>query len=152
MAEILGLALVDCRAVAAAAGVHDIGKVSIPQEYLAKPTKLDPLEWSIIKTHSERGYEILRPMESEFPVAEIVYQHHERLDGTGYPRGLRNGAILREAQIIAVADTADSIINSRPYRSALGKDYAIQVLTEERGIKVLPDITDACLVALAEYP
>src|ERR1700686_5198221 len=107
---------------------------------------------TVIRTHAQRGYEILRPLESEFPVAEIVYQHHERLDGSGYPRGLANGAILRAAQIIAVADTADAILHARPYRPALGKDSVIRALTEQRGIKMQADVVDAGIAALRASP
>lgn len=152
IAEILDLPLMDRQAIGAAAGVHDIGKIAIPNEYLTKTTKLLGLEREVVRTHAERGYEILLPMQTEFPVAEIVFQHHERLDGSGYPRGLRNGAILREAQIIAAADTADSILKARPYRRALGKDFAIAELKRERTTRLAEDIVDACILSLGSGP
>jgi PAS domain S-box-containing protein len=148
----LGLARLDREATMAAAGVHDIGKIAIPIEYLTKTTKLEDLEFQVIRTHARRGYEILAPMETEFPVAEIVYQHHERLDGSGYPRGLKNGSILQGAQIIAAADTIDSMANSRPYRRALSKESVIETLTAERGIKLSADVVDASIKAFCEMP
>ncbi|TAL00432.1 MAG: PAS domain S-box protein [Rhodospirillaceae bacterium] len=152
MCDLLGLPMLQHNTVVAAAGVHDVGKIAIPNEYLTKPAKLDELEFAVLRTHAQHGFQILRPMEIDFPVAEIVYQHHERLDGSGYPRGLCNGAIMIEAQIIAAADTVDAIINARPYRRALGKDHAIRVLTEERGLKLGADIADACITAIGELP
>ncbi len=91
-------------------------------------------------------------MQTDFPIAEIVFQHHERLDGSGYPRGLSGGGILREAQILSAADTADAILNARPYRRALGPEFAIQVLTEERGTKIHADIVDVCIASIRELP
>jgi PAS domain S-box-containing protein/putative nucleotidyltransferase with HDIG domain len=152
MADILDLPLLERRTVITAASLHDIGKAGIPNEYLTKPTNLDDMEMAIVRSHALRGFEILRPMDTEFPIAEIVCQHHERLDGSGYPRGLLNGSMLREAQIIAAADTADAIVNARPFRRALGKDYAIAELTGERGTKLLEDVADACIIALNEMP
>jgi len=150
--DIFGLPDLDRRTVCAAASVHDIGKIAIPAEYLSKPTKLEDLELMTIRSHAKRGFEILHPLQMEFPVAEIVYQHHERLDGSGYPRGLRNGGILREAQIVAVADLADSILNARPYRHALGKQHAIDVLLTERGSKLDASIVDAGIHMLNSLP
>jgi len=149
IAEILGLPLADRRVVIAAASVHDIGKAAIPTEYLAKTTKLDDLEWAVMRTHAQRGYELLKPLNDDFPVAEIVYQHHERLDGGGYPRGLANEAMIIEAQIVAAADTADSMINSRPYRRALSKGDAVAALKSDRGVRLREDVADACIEALA---
>ena len=148
----LGLSRGHLNAVVAAANIHDIGKIGVPSEYLSKPTKLEDFEWAVIKSHAKRGYEILSPMQTEYPVAEIVYQHHERLDGAGYPRGLRGNQILREAQIVAAADTADSIINPRPFRKALGNERAIMVLREERGVKISADIVDACIEVIEALP
>jgi len=152
IADILGLPVLERRTVVTAASLHDIGKAGIPNEYLTKPTKLDDMEMAIVRSHALRGFEILRPMDTELPIAEIVYQHHERLDGSGYPRGLSNGSVLREAQIVAAADTVDAIVNARPFRRALGKAYAIAVLTEERGTKLLEGVADACISALDEMP
>jgi PAS domain S-box-containing protein/putative nucleotidyltransferase with HDIG domain len=152
MADILGLPVLERRTVVTAASLHDIGKAGIPNEYLTKPTGLDEMEMAIVRSHAVRGFEILRPMDTELPIAEIVHQHHERLDGSGYPRGLSNGSILREAQIVAAADTADAIVNARPFRRALGKDYAVAELTRERGTKLRADVADACISALNEMP
>jgi len=152
IADILDLPLLERRTVIIAASLHDIGKAGVPNEYLTKPTNLDDMEMVIVRSHALRGFEILRPMNTELPIAEIVYQHHERLDGSGYPRGLSNGSILREAQIIAAADIADAIVNSRPFRRALSKDYAVAELTRERGTRLLEDVVDACISALNEMP
>jgi HD-GYP domain-containing protein (c-di-GMP phosphodiesterase class II) len=136
--------------VVAAASVHDIGKIGVPNEYLAKPGKLEAVEWAVIQTHAKKGYDILKPLETEFPVAEIVYQHHERLDGSGYPRGIKGAAFLREAQIVALADISDSVINARPYRKALGKDYALSIIQNDRGVKFAEDICEACATVIGE--
>jgi len=150
--QVLGLGEHELQAVIAAASVHDIGKIGIPNEYLSKSGKLDAVEWAVMQTHARKGYDILKPLEAEFPVAEIVYQHHERLDGSGYPRGLKGRDVLREAQIVAVADMSDSIINSRPYRKALGKDFALEVIARERGEKFSEDIGDACATVINTFP
>jgi PAS domain S-box-containing protein/putative nucleotidyltransferase with HDIG domain len=149
IAEILGLPLQDRRIIIAAATVHDIGKAAIPTEYLTKTSKLDGLEWAVMQTHAQRGYELLKPLNDDFPVAEIVFQHHERLDGSGYPRGLANEGIRAEAQIVAAADMSDSIINARPYRRALSKSDAVAALKADRGVKLRQDVADACIEALA---
>ena len=134
----------DCQAaVVGASLVHDIGKIGVPVEYLTKVSKLTPLEFDVIKTHAQSGYEILRDIKIDYPLAEIVYQHHERVDGSGYPRGLANGSLLKEACIIAVADTVDAVVNPRPYRAALGHAKAISVLMEGRGTAFDAEIVDA---------
>ena len=103
-----------------AGSIHDIGKLSIPAEILSKPTKLTEIEFSLIKEHSRRGYEILKDVESPWPLAEIVYQHHERMNGSGYPRNLKGDDILMEARIMAVADVVEAMASHRPYRPGLG--------------------------------
>jgi PAS domain S-box-containing protein len=150
--RLLGLPDIERRTVVAAAGVHDIGKIGVPSQYLSKPTKLTDLEWAVIRSHAKIGYDILSPMHLEFPVADIVYQHHERLDGSGYPQGLSHGDILLSAQIIAAADIADSTINPRPYRRGLGRERTIEILQSERGVKLEADITDACIDVINALP
>lgn len=113
--------------------VHDIGKIAIPAEMLSKPTRLTPLEYEIIKTHAETGYEILKDIEFPIPIAEIIRQHHERMNGSGYPRGLKGEEILLEARILAVADVIESMSSHRPYRTALGIDLAIEEIEKHRG-------------------
>lgn len=132
----------------AAARIHDIGKISIPAEILSKPTKLTDLEFEIIKTHAERGYTILKEIEFPWPVAEIVYQHHERMNGSGYPRGLKGEEILKEARIIALADVVEAMSSHRPYRASLGVEAARREVETNRGILYDPDIVDAFLVLL----
>ncbi len=128
-----------------AGAIHDIGKLSVPAEILSKPSKLAAAEYSLIKEHARQGYEILKDVESPWPLAEIVHQHHERMDGSGYPRGLKGEEILIEARILAVADVVEAMASYRPYRPALGIDKALEEIEKNKG--VLYDIlaADACL-------
>ncbi len=113
--------------------IHDIGKIRVPSEILVKPGKLSEEEFNIIKEHPKSGYDILKHIDFPCPVAEIIYQHHERLDGSGYPRGLKNGEILFEARILAVADVVEAITSFRPYRPPLGVDFALSHIQENKG-------------------
>ncbi|MBW2560216.1 MAG: HD domain-containing protein, partial [Deltaproteobacteria bacterium] len=128
-----------------AGSIHDIGKLSIPAEILSKPTKLSDIEFSLIKEHSRKGYEMLKDVESPWPLAEIVYQHHERMDGSGYPRKLKGDEILMEARIMAVADVVEAMASHRPYRPGLGIDAALEEIEDNRGILYDADVVDACL-------
>jgi PAS domain S-box-containing protein len=128
-----------------AGSIHDIGKLSIPAEILSKPTRLTDLEYSLIKEHSRLGYEILKDVESPWALAEIVYQHHERMDGSGYPRKLKGDEILMEARIMAVADVVESMASHRPYRPALGLKAALEEIEGNRGTLYDSDAADACL-------
>ena len=126
--------------------VHDIGKVAVPAELLSKPTRLTPFEFDLIKTHAQAGYEILKDVEfNGLPVGEIIRQHHERLDGRGYPQGLKGDEIRPEARILAVADVFESMASHRPYRPALGPDAALAELEKGRGIAFDPAAVDAVL-------
>jgi PAS domain S-box-containing protein len=125
--------------------IHDIGKLSIPAEILSKPTKLSELEFSLIKEHARQGYEILRNVESPWPLAEIVYQHHERMDGSGYPRHLKEDDIIMEARILAVADVVESMASHRPYRPALGLNSAMEEIEKNNGTLYDNTVADACL-------
>ena len=125
--------------------IHDVGKLSIPAEFLSKPTKLSELEFSLIKEHSQSGYEILKDVESPWPLAQIVYQHHERMDGSGYPRGLKGEEILMEARIIAVADVVEAMASHRPYRPALGIKVALEEIDKNRGILYDEAVVYTCL-------
>ncbi len=125
--------------------IHDLGKISIPAEILSKPTKLTNIEFSLIKGHSQTGYEILKNVESSWPLAQIVYQHHERMDGSGYPRKLKGDEILLEARIMAVADVVESMASHRPYRPALGMDVALNEIEQNRGVYYDDAVADACL-------
>jgi PAS domain S-box-containing protein len=128
-----------------AGSIHDIGKLSIPAEILSKPTKLTNIEFSLIKEHSQRGYEMLKDVESPWPLAEIVYQHHERMDGSGYPRNLKGDDILMEARIMAVADVVESMASHRPYRPALGIDKALEEIEKNKGTLYDNAVADTCL-------
>ncbi len=125
--------------------IHDIGKIFVPPQILSKPTKLLDVEMNIIKYHATAGYEILRNVDMPWPIAEVVLQHHERISGTGYPKGLREDEILLESQIIAVADVYEAMISHRPYRSAPGRQAAIDELSRNRGLLYNPLAVDVCL-------
>ncbi len=125
--------------------VHDIGKISVPAEILSRPRRLTPVEYELVQGHVERGYEILKDVQLPSPIAEIIRQHHERMDGSGYPRGLKGHEILPEARILAVADVMESMASHRPYRPALGIDAAIDELTAHRGKLYDADVVDALL-------
>ena len=128
-----------------AGSIHDIGKLSIPAEILTKPNKLTDIEFSLIKEHSRSGYEMLKDVESPWPLAQIVYQHHERMDGSGYPRNLKGDEILMEARIMAVADVVEAMASHRPYRPGLGMDAALVEIEKNRGILYDNTVADACL-------
>ena len=128
-----------------AGSIHDIGKLSVPAEILSKPTKLTNIEFSLIKEHSQKGYEMLKDVESPWPLAEIVYQHHERMDGSGYPRNLKGDDILMEARIMAVADVVEAMASHRPYRAGLGIDVALAEIEKNKGILYDSTAADACL-------
>ncbi len=128
-----------------AGSIHDIGKLSIPAEILSRPTKLTNTEFSLIKEHPQKGYEILKDVESPWPLAQIVYQHHERMDGSGYPRGLKGEEILLEARIMAVADVVESMASHRPYRPSLGIDVALAEIGKNRGTFYDEAVADTCL-------
>ena len=141
----MGLSQDKIEAIRMAGPIHDIGKLSIPAEILSKPTRLTNIEFSLIKEHSRQGYEILKDVESPWPLAEIVYQHHERMDGSGYPRNLKGDEILMEARIIAVADVVESMASHRPYRPGLGIDVALEEIENNKGTHYDADAVDACL-------
>ncbi len=125
--------------------IHDIGKIFISGSILNKPRKLTKEEYEIIKTHSEEGYKILKSIYFPWPVAEIIYQHHERIDGSGYPRGLKGDKILLEAKIIGIADVIEAMTFKRPYRKALGINKALDEIIKNKGILYDNDISKLCL-------
>lgn len=129
--------------------IHDIGKISVPSSLLSKPGKLSDVEFAIIQLHPQTGYEILKGIEFPWPVADIVRQHHERQDGSGYPKGLHGKDILLEARILAVADMLEAISSHRPYRPALGIAFAIEELKKQSGSKLDSEVV-ACCVQLVE--
>jgi response regulator RpfG family c-di-GMP phosphodiesterase len=127
-----------------AAAVHDVGKISVPTEILSKPGTLSDLEFAMIKQHPERGYEVLKGIDFPWPIAQIVLQHHERLDGSGYPKGIREDIML-EARIIAVSDVIEAMASHRPYRDGLGIDSALEEIKKGRNVLFDADVVDAAL-------
>jgi putative nucleotidyltransferase with HDIG domain len=130
--------------------LHDVGKIYVPAEILAKPATLTPAEFEIIKTHPQVGYEILKPVDFPWPIPEIVLQHHEKNDGSGYPQGLTGDKIMLEAKILCVADIVEAMMSHRPYRPALGIDQALEDINKGRGIKFDPEIVDICIKLFRE--
>ncbi len=141
----MGLAPDKVDGIRMAGTIHDIGKLSIPAEILSKPTKLTKIEYSLIQEHAASGYEMLKNVESPWPLAEIVYQHHERLDGTGYPRNLKGDEIILEARIISVADVVEAMASHRPYRASLGIEPALQEIEKNKGVLYDEAVVNACL-------
>ncbi len=128
-----------------AATVHDVGKIHVPSKVLTKPDKLTPSEWAVMQQHPDAGARFLSGIEFDWPIAEVIRQHHERLDGSGYPRGLTGDQILEEAKIVAVADVIDAMATDRPYRQGLGVDAARSEIISGRGVKYDADIVDICV-------
>jgi PAS domain S-box-containing protein/putative nucleotidyltransferase with HDIG domain len=145
IAEEMGLEPSRVEGVRIAGYLHDLGKIRVPAEILAKPTRLTPEEFNLIKLHPQASYEILKPLQFPWPVAEIARQHHERLDGSGYPQGLKGPQILLEAKILAVADTVEAVASHRPYRAGLGLEVALAEIEAGRGKWFEPLVVDACL-------
>ncbi len=133
-----------------AACLHDIGKIHIPAEILGKPGRLTELEFGLIREHVETGYSLLKEIDLPKDVAEIVRQHHERIDGSGYPRGLRGEKILMEARILAVADVVEAMSSHRPYRAAPGLEKALDEISGGRGVLYDPAVVDACIAVFRE--
>jgi PAS domain S-box-containing protein len=125
--------------------IHDLGKISVPAEILSKPRKLNEMEFALVKEHPQIGYEILKGVDFDWPVAEMVHQHHERIDGSGYPMGLKGEEIILGARIIAVADVVEAMASHRPYRANLGIEEALKEITSGRGVIYDPVVVDACL-------
>lgn len=125
--------------------VHDLGKLRIPADILTKPTRLSRAEFELIKEHPDAGWEILKGVDFPWPVADMARQHHERLDGSGYPDGLKGGVILIESRILAVADVVEAMASHRPYRPALGIEAALAEIKDKRGTIFDPQVVDACL-------
>ena len=125
--------------------VHDIGKMSIPAEILSKPGRLSAIEFELVKNHAEQGYQILKDVEFSLPIAEIIREHHERMDGSGYPQGLKGEETLLEARILAVADVLEAMASHRPYRAAFGLEVALHEIESHRGEHFDPDVVDAML-------
>ena len=125
--------------------IHDLGKIYVPAEILSKPGQLNEVEFRMIRSHAKVGYDILKKVEFPWPIAQVIAQHHERMDGSGYPAGLSGENILLEARIIGVADVFEAIASHRPYRPALGLDKALEEVSQKRGTLYDPEVVDACL-------
>ncbi len=145
IAKEMGLPAPKIEAIHIAATLHDIGKISVPSEILTKPGRLTDLEMEIIKTHCRVAHDILKTIDFPYPVADIILQHHERIDGSGYPLGLKGENILPEARIIATADVIEAMASHRPYRPALGVDVAMEEIVKFKGVLYDSDVVDACL-------
>jgi len=146
----MGLTENEIHGIRLAATIHDLGKIKIPAEILANPSKLSDTEFSLIKGHTLAGYEVLKEIDFPWPIAEMVYQHHERNDGSGYPRGLKEPEIIIGAKILAVADTVEAMASHRPYRPALGIDKALEQITKFRGQYYDAQAVDACVKLFKE--
>lgn len=145
IAREMGLEESQVQAVNFASVIHDLGKIAVPPEILNKPGRLSEIEMELIKTHSQVGYDILKGIEFPWPVAEIILQHHEKIDGSGYPRGLKGEQILLEARIICVADVIEAISSHRPYRPALGMEVALREIRANAGKLYDPKVVEHCL-------
>jgi putative nucleotidyltransferase with HDIG domain len=150
IAKKLGMSSDEVQALYMAAMVHDIGKVAVPSEILTKPTHLTELEMKMVQEHAETGYQILKDIPFPWPIAKMVHQHHERLDGTGYPLGLVGDQICQEARILAVADTIEAMATHRPYRPARGLDTALEQIRIEAGTKLDAKVVDAVFALTKE--
>lgn len=145
IAEELGMSAAQVEDIRLAALIHDVGKMSVPAEILSKPGRLSPVEFELIKNHSQAGYEIISSASMEGPTAEIVYQHHERCDGSGYPRGLTAGELLPESKVLMVADVVEAMVSHRPYRPGLGVDAALAEVEQGAGRLYEPAVAAACI-------
>lgn len=145
IAREMGLTEDRVHALGLAASIHDIGKIQVPAEILSKPGKITQLEFEVIKRHAQTGYDILKDIVFPFPLAQWIWQHHERLDGSGYPQGLKGEDILLESRILCVADVVEAIFSNRPYRPGRGITVALEEITRNRGVLYEPAAVDACV-------
>jgi HD-GYP domain-containing protein (c-di-GMP phosphodiesterase class II) len=125
--------------------VHDVGKIQIPAEILSKPSQLTDAEWRMVRTHPQAGSDILQTIEFPWPVAQIVLQHHERIDGSGYPRGLTGEQMLLDARVLAVTDVLEAMLSHRPYRPGHALSVALREIETNKGTLYEPDAVEACL-------
>lgn len=150
IAEQLELPESQIESIYMAAAIHDIGKISLPAEILVKPIPLSAIEISLVQAHAQAGYDILKGIEFPWAIADIVLQHHERMDGSGYPQGLAGDKIVFEARIICVADVVETMASHRPYRPSIGIDKALEEIEDRRGVLYDPIVVDACLKIFKE--
>jgi len=145
IASEMGLSAEIIHGISLAASIHDLGKIRVPAEILSKPGRLNQIEYELVKGHSQTGYDIIKHIQFPLPIAQMVLQHHERLDGSGYPQGLKDTQILLEAKILAVADVVEAMSSHRPYRPSLGMDAALEEITRNRGVYYDPEVVDSCI-------
>ena len=150
IAEEMGLAKEKVEAIQMAGAIHDLGKINTPAELLSKPGRLTDAEMVIIKAHCQIGHDIIMPIEFPWPLAKIIIQHHERVDGSGYPYGITGEDILLEAKILCVADVVEAESSHRPYRPELGLDFALEEASRNKGKLYDPEVVDACLTLFKE--
>lgn len=150
MAREIGMPENQIEGLRVAGDIHDIGKIYVPAEILSKPGQITAIEYGIIKTHPQVGYDILKTIKFPWPVALIVLQHHERLDGSGYPLGLSGNNILKEARILSVADIVEAMSSHRPYRPAQGIDKALEEIIQNKGVFYDTDAVEACVKLFQE--
>ncbi len=145
IAEKMNLSGDEVYGVFLSASLHDIGKIAIPSELFTKGEKLNQYEYLIIKSHPEFGYKILKNLEFPWPIENIAYKHHERLDGSGYPNGIKGDKIELETRIISVADVIEAMISYRPFRPPLGVEAALEEIESNKGLLYDPQVVEACL-------
>lgn len=150
IAQELGLSEDQIYGLRMASIIHDMGKITVPSEILCKPGRLSPIEYELIKNHVRAGYNILKKIEFPWPLADIILQHHERLDGSGYPIGLSGGEIMIESKILSVSDVFETIASHRPYRPSPGVKKALQELSENRNILYDSRVVDACITVIED--
>ena len=150
IAKEMGLSKDRIDGILLAGAIHDIGKISVPAEILSKPGRISDIEFSIIKTHPQVAHDILRTIEFPWAIGPIILQHHERIDGSGYPSGLSGEDIMLEARILGLADVIEAMASHRPYRPALGIDKALEEISQNKDILYDPNVVDACLKLFAE--
>jgi len=152
IAEAMGLSPASLETLHVAGSLHDLGKIAVPMEILSKSGKLTDLEFAIIKTHPQMGYNILKPLNFPMGITQTIIQHHERMDGSGYPQGLDGPEIMLEARILGVADVLEAMCSHRPYRPALGLGKAMEEIAKKRGILYDPVVVDNCLRLYQKSP
>jgi PAS domain S-box-containing protein len=151
IARQMGLSGEAIHGVSLAASIHDLGKIRIPAEILSKPGRLNSIEYELVKGHVQTGFDIIKDIQFPLPIAQMVLQHHERLDGSGYPQGLKDGQIQLEAKILAVADVVEAMSSHRPYRPGLGLDAALDEIAKYRGTLYEPAVVDSCIAVFREH-
>lgn len=150
IAQNMGLSKDIIEGIRIAGIIHDIGKIYVPSEILSWPRELTAIEFSMIKSHPQVGFDVLKAIEFRWPVASIILQHHERLNGSGYPHQLRGDKILVESMILGVADVVEAMASHRPYRPSLGMDAALKEIRQQSGILFEPDVVKSCVAVIKD--